>query len=83
MWQYYLARLDPNFEEELPGVGQSPPTSLPRPLSSRENLRLNAYLVYHHASQTLHIYKHPCLFQDSKPCPMPQQSNSVTGIPDG
>ncbi|GFW19945.1 hypothetical protein TNCV_866511 [Trichonephila clavipes] len=40
-----LARLHPNFEGEYPG-GQGPPTSLPLPPTSRENLRLDGCLKY-------------------------------------
>ncbi|GFV72747.1 hypothetical protein TNCV_1269421 [Trichonephila clavipes] len=46
-----------------PGGDQRPPSSLLLPSTSREDLQLNGYLVYH-ATWTLYIYKYPCLLQD-------------------
>ncbi|GFW69435.1 uncharacterized protein TNCV_487841 [Trichonephila clavipes] len=53
--------------------GQRPPTSLPLPPTSREDLRLDGHLEYPHATQALYIYKHPCLLRDSNPVPTAQQ----------
>ncbi|GFX25961.1 hypothetical protein TNCV_2303431 [Trichonephila clavipes] len=41
----------PIFEGERSGGGQSPPTSLPLPTTSRENMRLDGYLEYPHAAK--------------------------------
>ncbi|GFU58286.1 uncharacterized protein TNCV_3646251 [Trichonephila clavipes] len=60
----------PNLEGEIHRGGQGPPTSLPLPPTSGEDLQLNRYLEYHHAAKTLYIYKHPCLLRDSNPVPM-------------
>ncbi|GFU68151.1 hypothetical protein TNCV_248151 [Trichonephila clavipes] len=47
---------------------QKPPTSLPLPQTTREDLRFDGYLEYPHAAETLYIYKHPCL-RDLNPVP--------------
>ncbi|GFX58224.1 hypothetical protein TNCV_4049821 [Trichonephila clavipes] len=52
----------PNFEGEHPEGGQMPPTSLLLPPMSREDLRLDGYLLYPHAAKALYIYEHPSLF---------------------
>ncbi|GFY16801.1 uncharacterized protein TNCV_4338021 [Trichonephila clavipes] len=62
---------------------QGPPTSFPRPPTSREDLRLDGYLKYLHTAKALYFYKHQCLRQDSNPGPTAQQSASLTTIPDG
>ncbi|GFV73410.1 uncharacterized protein TNCV_3389261 [Trichonephila clavipes] len=63
--------------------GQGPPTSLPFPPSSGEDLRLDGYLEYPHTAQALCIYKHACLLWDSNPVPTAPQSASLTTIPVG
>ncbi|GFX73925.1 uncharacterized protein TNCV_397361 [Trichonephila clavipes] len=70
-------------EEENPGGGQGPPTSVPLPPTTREDLRLDGYLEYPHAAKALCIYKHPCLLRDSIPVPTAPQSASLTTLPDG
>ncbi|GFV76170.1 uncharacterized protein TNCV_4672591 [Trichonephila clavipes] len=65
-----------------PEGGQGPPTSLPFPPTSRENLKLDGYLEYPHATKALYIFKHPGLFQDLNPDPTAQQSASPTTILD-
>ncbi|GFT65486.1 hypothetical protein TNCV_583521 [Trichonephila clavipes] len=62
---------------ELPGGGQEPPTSLPLPPTSREDLQLDSYFKYPHAA------KHPCLLRDSNSVPTAQKSASLTIIPNG
>ncbi|GFX94232.1 hypothetical protein TNCV_4292771 [Trichonephila clavipes] len=42
-------------------------TSLPPPLTTRKDLRLDGYLEYSYIAKTLHIYKHPYLLRDSNP----------------
>ncbi|GFV61307.1 hypothetical protein TNCV_4103651 [Trichonephila clavipes] len=54
--------------------GQGPPTSLPLPATSRENLRLDGYLKKPHSVKAPYIYKHPCLLRGSNPVPTPSQS---------
>ncbi|GFX00054.1 uncharacterized protein TNCV_3080501 [Trichonephila clavipes] len=63
--------------------GQGPPTSLPRPPTTREDLRLDGYLEYPHAAKALYMYKHPCLLRDSSPVPTAPQSALLTTIPIG
>ncbi|GFS87378.1 uncharacterized protein TNCV_422491 [Trichonephila clavipes] len=75
--------LHPNLEGENPGGGQGPPTSLPFPPTTREDLRLDGYLAGPYAAKALYIYKHPCLLQDSNPAPTAPQSASLTTIPWG
>ncbi|GFW37521.1 hypothetical protein TNCV_861281 [Trichonephila clavipes] len=76
-------RFYPNFEGEQSRSGQGSPTSLPLPPTSQEDLRLDGYLEYPHATQALYIYKHPCP-PDSIPGPTAQhQSSSLTTILDG
>ncbi|GFX56751.1 hypothetical protein TNCV_494991 [Trichonephila clavipes] len=58
--------------EHLEG-GQGPPTSFPLPPTSRQDLRLNEYLEYPHATKAVYIYKHPCLLPDLNPCPTTPQ----------
>ncbi|GFW89316.1 uncharacterized protein TNCV_3966061 [Trichonephila clavipes] len=70
------------FEEDTWG-GQGPPTSLPLPPTTREDLWLDCYLEYPHAAKALHIYKHPCLPRDSNLVPTAPQSASLTTIPVG
>ncbi|GFV11725.1 uncharacterized protein TNCV_977141 [Trichonephila clavipes] len=79
--KYVLARFHPNFKGEHLGVGQGPPTSLPLSPTSQEDLRLDGYLEYPHASKVLYICKHPCLLQDSSPGPTAAVSvtNHYTG----
>ncbi|GFW38136.1 hypothetical protein TNCV_602121 [Trichonephila clavipes] len=43
---YDFARFHSNFEEEYPGTGQVPSTTLPLPPTSREDLRLDGFLEY-------------------------------------
>ncbi|GFU52965.1 hypothetical protein TNCV_1142571 [Trichonephila clavipes] len=46
----------PNLEGENPGGGQGPPTSLPLPPTTREDLRLDGYLEYPPAAKgTIHL----------------------------
>ncbi|GFX90999.1 amiloride-sensitive sodium channel subunit beta [Trichonephila clavipes] len=78
-----LTRSHPNFEGEHPRGGQGPPTSLLLQPTSREGLRLDGYLKYHHAAKALYIYKHQCLLRDSNPGPSSQQSASLISILDG
>ncbi|GFW53731.1 uncharacterized protein TNCV_3938251 [Trichonephila clavipes] len=63
--------------------GQRPPTSLPLPPTSREDLRFDGYLEYPHATKALYIHKHPRLLRDSYPVPTAQQSASLTTTQDG
>ncbi|GFW91706.1 hypothetical protein TNCV_4501251 [Trichonephila clavipes] len=74
------ARFHRNLEEERP-AGEF--TSLLFSRTSREDLRLDGYLEYPHATNSLYIYKHPCFLLESNPGPMVQQSESLTTIPDG
>ncbi|GFW60796.1 hypothetical protein TNCV_2672171 [Trichonephila clavipes] len=64
----------PQFREN-PGGGQGPPTSLPLPPTTREDLQLDGYLEYPHTAKALYIYKHPCLLRDSNPVPTASQSS--------
>ncbi|GFW01034.1 uncharacterized protein LOC103524116 [Trichonephila clavipes] len=73
------------FRGRKPWGGQGPPTSLPLPPTTREDLRLDGYLEYSHASKTWSTlnshekqtsHKHPCLLRDSKPIPT---ANHYTG----
>ncbi|GFV18077.1 uncharacterized protein TNCV_168811 [Trichonephila clavipes] len=73
----------PNLEGERSGGGQRPPTSLPFPPTTREDLRLDGYLETPPAAKALYIYKHPCLLRDSNPVPTALQSASLTTIPVG
>ncbi|GFV04218.1 uncharacterized protein TNCV_918391 [Trichonephila clavipes] len=68
---------------ELTGGGQSPPTSLPLPPTSREDLGLDGYLKYPHAAKALYVYKHLCLLRDSNLGLTEHQSASLTTIPYG
>ncbi|GFX31719.1 uncharacterized protein TNCV_4082431 [Trichonephila clavipes] len=62
---------------------QEPPTSLPLPPTSREDLRLKDCLEYPHAAKALYIYKHPYLLRNSNPGLKAEQSASLTTMPDG
>ncbi|GFV47282.1 uncharacterized protein TNCV_4829381 [Trichonephila clavipes] len=73
----------PIKRENTLGGDQMPPTSLPLPPTSREDMWLDGYLDNPHATQALYIYKHPCLLRDSNPVPTTQQSASLTTMPDG
>ncbi|GFS53993.1 uncharacterized protein TNCV_3762061 [Trichonephila clavipes] len=53
---------------------------LPLPPTTREDLWLDGYLEYPHATKALHIYKHPCLLRDSNPVPTAPQSASLTTL---
>ncbi|GFV90415.1 hypothetical protein TNCV_49901 [Trichonephila clavipes] len=57
----------PNLDGEHSGGGQRPPTSLPLPPTTREDLQLDGYLEYPHAVKALYIYKQPYLLRDSNP----------------
>ncbi|GFW80198.1 uncharacterized protein TNCV_461061 [Trichonephila clavipes] len=59
--------------------GQRPPTSFPRPPTSRDDMRLGGYLEYLHAAKEITIYTHPCLLRDSNPGPTAQRR--YTGWP--
>ncbi|GFU93370.1 hypothetical protein TNCV_1861001 [Trichonephila clavipes] len=54
----------PIFRENPIGERQGSPTSL-LTSTTREDLRLDGYLEYHHAAKALWIYKHACLPRDS------------------
>ncbi|GFX90023.1 uncharacterized protein TNCV_887211 [Trichonephila clavipes] len=82
-YQCDLARFHPQFCETISWGGQEPPTSLPLPSTTCEDLSLNGYLEYPDAAKALFIYKHPYLLWDSNPDPTVQQSASLTTIPDG
>ncbi|GFX06771.1 uncharacterized protein TNCV_3113591 [Trichonephila clavipes] len=69
--------------ENTLGGGQRPPTTLPRPPTSREDLQLDGYLEYPNAAKELYIYKHLCLLRDSNPGPMAQHTALLTTVPDG
>ncbi|GFW54209.1 glycerol-3-phosphate dehydrogenase, mitochondrial [Trichonephila clavipes] len=61
-----------NLEEEHPGGDQRPPTSLPLPPTSQEDLRFDGYLKYLPCCKgTIHL---PCLLQDSNPSPKAQKT---------
>ncbi|GFU84396.1 hypothetical protein TNCV_4124001 [Trichonephila clavipes] len=45
----------PQFCGRTLGDGQGPPTTLPLPPTTRENLRLNGYLEYPHSTKALHL----------------------------
>ncbi|GFU47613.1 uncharacterized protein TNCV_2443351 [Trichonephila clavipes] len=66
----------PQFRR-TPWGGPRPPTSLPLPPTSREDLRLDGYLGYPNATKALYIHKHPCLLRDSNPDPTARQSASL------
>ncbi|GFW93977.1 hypothetical protein TNCV_4812951 [Trichonephila clavipes] len=55
----------PQFRGRKPWGWSGPPTYLPLPPITREDLRLDGYLEYSHAAKALNIYKHPCLLRDS------------------
>ncbi|GFW26231.1 uncharacterized protein TNCV_4422781 [Trichonephila clavipes] len=78
-----MAQNHPNLEGEQSGGGQRYLTSLSYPPTLREDLWLDSYLAYPHATQALYIYKHPCLLRGLNPVPTAQQSASLTTIPDG
>ncbi|GFV94710.1 uncharacterized protein TNCV_3864331 [Trichonephila clavipes] len=73
----------PQIRGRKPWGGQGPPTSLPLPPITGEDLRLDGYLEYPHAAKALYIYKHPCLLRDWYPSPTASQSASLTPIPAG
>ncbi|GFW63780.1 uncharacterized protein TNCV_3743881 [Trichonephila clavipes] len=72
----------PQLRGRTPWGSQVPPTSLPIPLTSREDLWLEGYLEEPHAAKALFIYKHSCLLQDLNPGPTARLSTSLTTIPD-
>ncbi|GFU52496.1 DUF4817 domain-containing protein, partial [Trichonephila clavipes] len=78
-----LQWLLPNFGIKHLKDGQGPPTSLPVPPTSREDLWLDGCLEYPHAAKAFCIYEHPCHLQDSNLEPTAQQSASLTTIPNG
>ncbi|GFW53823.1 hypothetical protein TNCV_3939171 [Trichonephila clavipes] len=51
--------------ENTLGGGQGHSTSISLPPNSREDLWLDGYLEYPHATNALYIHKHPCHLQDS------------------
>ncbi|GFX37776.1 uncharacterized protein TNCV_3116261 [Trichonephila clavipes] len=53
----------PILRENSLGMVREPPL----PPTSREDLPLDGYLEYPHATKALYIYKHPCLPWDSNP----------------
>ncbi|GFV02355.1 uncharacterized protein TNCV_1022831 [Trichonephila clavipes] len=75
------ARFHPYLEGENLEGGQGPPTPLPLPPTTREDLWLDGYLGYPHAAKALHIYIHPCLLRDSNLVPTAPQSKSLITIP--
>ncbi|GFV98620.1 uncharacterized protein TNCV_1453061 [Trichonephila clavipes] len=72
----------PIYREQTRGWS-GPPTSLPLPPTTREDMRLDGYLEYPHAVKVRYIYKHPCLLRDSNLVPTARQSASLTTIPVG
>ncbi|GFU47445.1 uncharacterized protein TNCV_3338861, partial [Trichonephila clavipes] len=77
-----LAQFHPNFEEENPGCGQGPLTSLPLPPTSREDLWFDGYLEYPQTAKALYTDKRSCLLGDLNPGAMAKQSASLTIEPD-
>ncbi|GFU47451.1 hypothetical protein TNCV_3937671 [Trichonephila clavipes] len=77
-----LAQFHPNFEEENPGCGQGPLTSLPLPPTSREDLWFDGYLEYPQTTKALYTDKRSCLLGDLNPGAMAKQSASQTIEPD-
>ncbi|GFS79211.1 uncharacterized protein TNCV_4408991 [Trichonephila clavipes] len=71
------------FSRRNPGGIQGPPTSLPVPLTSLEDLQLDGYFKYPYAAKALCIKKHPCLLRDSNPGQTAPYSASLTTIPGG
>ncbi|GFV35990.1 hypothetical protein TNCV_2867481 [Trichonephila clavipes] len=71
-------RFHPSFQGEHSEDGQGPHTSPLFPPTSRENLQLDGYLEYPHATKALRIYKQPCFLRNSSPDPTAQQSASLT-----
>ncbi|GFS58943.1 uncharacterized protein TNCV_68701 [Trichonephila clavipes] len=65
------------------GGGQRPPTSLPLPPTSREDLQLDGYSEYPNAAKALYMYKHPGFLQDLNPSLRTQQSALLTTMPNG
>ncbi|GFS89632.1 uncharacterized protein TNCV_3786971 [Trichonephila clavipes] len=53
--QNVLVRFHPNFEGEHGRGSQEPLTSLPLPPTSREDLRLDGYLEYFHATKIVRV----------------------------
>ncbi|GFX85043.1 attractin-like protein 1 [Trichonephila clavipes] len=69
------------YERGNTGGGQRPPTSLPLPLTSEEDLLLNGFYCDTPCCEgNMHIYKHPFLLQDSNPGPTAPQSALLTTI---
>ncbi|GFV60354.1 hypothetical protein TNCV_3469901 [Trichonephila clavipes] len=61
------------FRGEYSESDQRPPTSLPLPSNSQEDLRFDGYLELPDAMKALYINKHPCLLRDSNPDPTAPQ----------
>ncbi|GFU13643.1 uncharacterized protein TNCV_938911 [Trichonephila clavipes] len=80
--EYDFSRFHSNFNGELPGSYQRPPTSPSLSPNSREDLWLDGYLEYQYIAKALYIYKHPFLLWDSNPGPTAPQAESLTTIPD-
>ncbi|GFS83762.1 hypothetical protein TNCV_610961 [Trichonephila clavipes] len=59
----------PNFEGEHPGGGQGPPTSLPLPSTSRQDLWLDGYLEYPPCRKGTIISQTPMSSHGFKPKP--------------
>ncbi|GFV46669.1 hypothetical protein TNCV_3544851 [Trichonephila clavipes] len=58
-----FSSVSPQFRgKTLRGGGQGPPSSLPLPSTSREDLRVDGYLEYPHAAKALYICKHMHVF---------------------
>ncbi|GFT06932.1 hypothetical protein TNCV_1415021 [Trichonephila clavipes] len=69
---YVLARFHDNFDGEHPGSGQWPPTFLFLFHQPHKTSGSMTNLEYLHAMKALHIYKHPCICQNSNPGPTAQ-----------
>ncbi|GFS90745.1 hypothetical protein TNCV_3771601 [Trichonephila clavipes] len=80
-----IGSLQPQFLGRTPWGVLGPPTSLPHPPPSREDLLLDGYKEYANAVEALHIYiyEHPCFLRDSNPGQTLQQLALLTTIPYG